>query len=67
MWVEIIRGVMIQGESVTAGSRLDLEPAIGGMLISMNKAVAATAPAVEPVVETVKRGRKPEPIISEED
>lgn len=65
MWVEIIRGVMIQGEPVTAGSRLDLEPAIGGMLISMNKAVASTEP--EPVVETVKRGRKPETITSEED
>ena len=66
MWVEIIRGVMIQGESVTTGSRLDLEPAIGGMLISMNKAVASTEPIAEPVVETVKRGRKPE-LITEED
>ena len=66
MWVEIIRGVMIQGEPVTAGSRLDLEPAIGGMLISMNKAKPAAAPVVAPVVETAKRGRKPEPITEED-
>ena len=66
MWVEIIRDVMIQGESVTTGSRLNLESTIGRMLISMNKAVASTEPIAEPVVETVKRGRKPEPI-SEED
>jgi hypothetical protein len=66
MWVEILRSVMISGESVTVGSRLEIEPTIGKMLINMNKAQASTAP--EPVVEAAKRSRKaPEiPDITEE-
>lgn len=58
MWVEILRSVMISGEPVAAGSRLEIEPTIGKMLISMNKAKASTAPEPEPVVEAAKRSRK---------
>jgi hypothetical protein len=59
MKVEILRGVMIKGEPAQVGSILDLEANDAYLLISSNKAIAATEeltvePApVEPEVTTV--------------
>ena len=49
MRVEIIRNVMINGESVKAGSFVEVEQGIATLLINSDKAKVAAAP--EPLTE----------------
>ena len=62
MRIEILRSVMVSGESVSAGSFIEIDPALANMLVSMNKAQPAPAPEPEPEPqpepEAPKRTRK---------
>ena len=48
MRVEITRNVMISGESVKAGSFVDVELVVANLLINSGKAKVASAPEPEP-------------------
>jgi hypothetical protein len=63
MRIEILRSVMISGESVKAGSFVEVDTAAANLLIGMNKARLAPEPEPqpEPEPEAPKRGRKPAP------
>jgi hypothetical protein len=66
MRVEILRAVMISGESVSAGSFIEVDLATANLLMGMGKAVKAVEPepapepavVVEPVGEPAKPVRK---------
>lgn len=45
MYITLLRQVMVAGESVSAGSTLDLSDSIATLLIGMGKAVEAEPPA----------------------
>ena len=66
MKVEITRGVMINGESVKAGSFIEVDQQIANILFNSGKAKVAVEKKVNPVPETApscppkpptKRGR----------
>jgi hypothetical protein len=59
MKVEILRSVMISGESVKAGSLAEVSAADASLLIGMGKARPAVEP--EPAPEAPKKGRKSTP------
>ena len=60
MRIEILRQVMISGESVSAGSFIEVSEADGNLLVGSGKAVVA--PAVEkPVPVEVTEEPKPAP------
>lgn len=48
MRVEILRSVLISGESVSAGSFIELSQTDANLLISSGKAVPSPAPVIEP-------------------
>lgn len=60
MKIEILRSVMISGESVPAGSLVEVSATDANLLIGMSKARIAPEPTVEPQPEpeAPKRGRK---------
>jgi len=61
MRIEILRQVMISGESVSAGSFLEVSEADGNLLVGSGK--ASIAPAVEkPAPVEVTEEIKPEPV-----
>lgn len=66
MRIEILRSVMISGESVSAGSFAEVSVADANLLIGMNKARLAPEPEPEPEPEAPKRGRKSTTTSSEE-
>lgn len=66
MRIEILRSVMISGESVSAGSFVEISVADANLLIGMNKARLAPEPEPEPEPEAPKRGRKSTTTTSEE-
>ena len=45
MYVTLLRQVMVAGESVSAGSTLDLSDTVATLLVGMGKAVQAEPPA----------------------
>ena len=57
--IEILSSVMISGESVEAGSLVEVSKADANLLIGMNKARIAIEP--EPTPEAPKRSRKQSP------
>jgi len=61
MKVEILRSVMVSGESVSAGSLVEVSLADANLLIGMGKAVAYVEPVVEAAPEVVKPVRKARP------
>lgn len=61
MRIEILSSVMISGESVEAGSLVEVSPADANLLINSNKARLAPEPEPEPEPEAPKRSRKPAP------
>lgn len=72
MLIQVLRQVMVAGESTPVGSTLDLPPATAFLLISSGKAVLAPepaeAPAPEPEPEPVKPARtRTKPASSAED
>jgi hypothetical protein len=68
MRIEILRSVMISGESVSAGSFVEVSVADANLLIGMNKAQIAVEPEPQPEPEAPKRSRKTTtPTTSEED
>lgn len=68
MKIEIFRSVMISGESVQAGSFIEVNLADANLLIGMNKARLAPEPEPEPKPEpeAPKRSRKSTTATSEE-
>lgn len=54
MELEIIRPVMISGESASAGSIVDIPDSEGYLLMGMGKAKPAPVKEPEPVVESIK-------------
>ena len=66
MKIEILRSVMISGESAEAGSFAEVSVADANLLIGMNKARIALEPVPEPEAEAPKRSRKSTPTSSEE-
>lgn len=61
-----MRSVMISGESVQAGSFIEVSLADANLLIGMNKARLAPEPEPVPEPEAPKRGRKSTTTTSEE-
>jgi hypothetical protein len=73
MRIEILRQVMISGESVAAGSFVEVSEADGNLLVGSGKAVVAAAAeepvpvevTEEPVPVPVKPARKAKTVTSE--
>ena len=57
MYITLLRQVMVAGESVSAGSTLDLSDAVATLLIGMGKATKAEPPAppAKPVEDTTAK------------
>jgi hypothetical protein len=60
MYITLLRQVMVAGESVSAGSTLDLSDAVATLLIGMGKAVevgppAPSAPPAKPAEDTTPK------------
>jgi hypothetical protein len=66
MKIEILSSVMISGESVEAGSFIEVNAADANLLIGMNKARIALEPEPQPEPEAPKRSRKNTQSTSEE-
>jgi hypothetical protein len=58
MELEIIRPVMISGESASAGSIVEIADSDGYLLMGMGKAKPAQVKEPEPVVEPIKPAAK---------
>lgn len=69
MRIEILSSVMISGESVDAGSFVEVSVADANLLIGSNKARLAPEPEPQPAIEpeAPKRGRKPVPSTSAQE
>lgn len=75
MYITLLRQVMVAGESVSAGSTLDLSDTVATLLIGIGKAVQAEPPAppappAKPVEETTAkapRAKAAKPPIPSED
>jgi hypothetical protein len=60
MRVEILRAVMISGESVSAGSFIEVDLATANLLMGMGKAAKAVEP--EPVAELAAEAEAAKPV-----
>lgn len=69
MKIEILRSVMISGESVSAGSFIEVNRSDASLLIGMGKArlAAEVMEDAKPAAEAPKRSRKPIPPVSSEE
>jgi hypothetical protein len=61
MLITVLRQTMIAGESVSAGSTLDLDADTASLLIGIGKAVTAAPPAVTDAAEAIEAVEPPKP------